>query len=269
MLKILKEQTDEQHALNATQINEELQKQYDIKVDRRTIYDNIKLYDEYGIEIMTKEGTKESGYYILDRDFELPELKLLVDAVQSSKFITEKKTRQLISKLESHASKYQASDLHREVVIAGRAKAENETIYYNVDSIHEAMNSNTRITFLYAEWNMKKELVPRHEGRLYQASPWALTWDDENYYLIAFDAQAGKIKHFRVDKMMNIALLDEPREGYEHYAKNSENIARFSRMTFGMFGGEEVNVTLRCKSSMVGVIIDRFGSDVMIIPGKQ
>ena len=205
-----------------------------------------------------------SGYYLGKRDFELAELKLLVDTVQASKFITAKKSDELIQKLEGLASHYEARQLQRQVYVANRIKTMNESIYYTVDAIHNAISENRKIKFQYYQWNVKKEMELRHNGAWYHISPWGLSWDDENYYLVGFDSEAGLIKHFRVDKMLRIALSNENREGREHFKKL--DMADYARKSFGMFGGEEETVKLQVSNGLAGVIIDRFGKDVMMIP---
>ena len=269
MMRILLEQTDDDHVLNASQLIEKLA-EYGCEADRRTIYSNIEILQDFGIDILKVEGGA-GGYYVGSREFELPELKLLVDAVQASKFITAKKTQELIGKIEQLTNEQKARDLNRAVFVRNRMKAGNETIYYNVDGIHEAMNHNRKIAFTYAVWTTDKKLVPRKDGADYRVSPWALTWDDENYYLIAFDeeegADSGRIKHFRVDKMLNLRVLDEEREGAEEYG--DFDLAAFAKKTFGMYGGREVQVTLRCVNELAGVVIDRFGTGVMLIPDKE
>lgn len=191
-------------------------------------------------------------------------MKLLVDAVQSSKFITEKKSRELIKKLESFASKYQAQDLQRQVYVQGRVKTMNESIYYNVDKIHHAIERNHSITFQYYQWNVKKQMELKHEGERYEISPWQLMWDDENYYLIGFDHKARYIKHFRVDKMLDIQMCDHEREGEETFEK--VDAGTYSKKVFGMYDGTETAVKLKCRNSLVGVMIDRFGKNVPLIP---
>jgi len=187
-----------------------------------------------------------------------------VDAIQSSKFITEKKSNSLIKKLETMVSEYDAQKLQRQVYVSGRIKAMNESIYYTVDAIHNAISENKKIRFQYFQWNVKKEPQLRHGGAWYHISPWGLSWDDENYYLVGFDSEAGLIKHFRVDKMLRIALSNETREGREHFKKL--DMADYARKSFGMFGGEEETVKLQVSNGLAGVIIDRFGKDVMMIP---
>lgn len=204
LMEILLERTDDTHMLNASELCTILDQEYGISTDRRTIYTEMEILDKFGLDIQQKKG-KNPGYYIGARDFELPELKLLVDAVQSSKFITEKKS---------------------------------------------------------------KELKLKKDGAFYIVSPWALTWDDENYYLVAYDAAAGIIKHYRVDKMQNTEILETNRKGEDSF-KNFD-LATFAKKTFGMYGGVDAEVTLECKNELAGVVIDRFGHDVWLIPqGKD
>jgi len=262
LMKILMERTDEKHIMNAQELCDAL-KSYGVSAERKSIYADIQALQDFGIDVIQQKGSN-SGYYIGGRDFELPELKLLVDAVQSSKFITTKKSEELIQKLEGLSSKHHAKYLQRQVYIYNRAKTGNETIYYNVDQIHESLYKNAQITFQYAEWTVQKELRLKKEGALYKVSPWALTWDDENYYLIAYDENADKIKHYRVDKMLHISLLDDKRIGKEKY--EDFDLAAFAKKTFAMYGGYDETVTLLCHKSLAGVVIDRFGKDVWMHP---
>lgn len=266
VMKILIEKTDEDHALNSTEICEHLKREYDFEAERRTIYTDLDTLEKFGLDIIQKKG-KNPGYYIGKRDFELPELKLLVDAVQAAKFITEKKSEELIRKLETLCSQYEAKQLQQQVVIYNRIKADNETIYYNVDRIHTAIYGNRKIRFQYCEWNSKKQLVMRKKGAIYEISPWALIWDDENYYMIGFDETADKIKHYRVDKIKNLSVMKEKRQGEEQF--RNFNVAAFAKKTFNMFGGRDETVTLCCKKTLAGVMIDRFGKDVWIVPDGE
>ena len=261
MMRGLLQKTDEDHSMNATDLIAALAA-YDCEADRRTIYSNVEILQDFGIDVIKKENGQ--GYYIGSRDFELPELKLLVDSVQSSKFITEKKSRELIGKLMQLTNEQKARQLNRSVFIRNRMKTGNEKVYYNVDTLHEAMNRNRQIRFKYGEWTAAKELVEKKGGTEYRVSPWALTWDDENYYLIAFDEAAGIIKHYRVDKMLKIGLTDEERVGRDSF--EDFDLAAFSKKTFGMFGGPDANVVLRCKNGLAGVIIDRFGREISLVP---
>ncbi|MDE5909462.1 MAG: WYL domain-containing protein [Lachnospiraceae bacterium] len=262
ILKILTEKTDEEHCLSAQDLIL-LLVEYGITAERKSIYDDIECLNCFGYDIVNVKARKGGGYYLASREFELPELKLLVDAVQASRFITQKKSRELISKIEKLAGPFEGKQLQRQVFVAGRVKTENESIYYNVDRIHKAIQDNAPVTFLYLAWNIKKELIPRHEGKKYRISPWALTWQDENYYLIAYDDEEERIKHFRVDKMSHITQLSkESRKGVEAFKEF--DIAQYTNRTFGMFGGESETVTLQLPENMIGIIFDRFGKEIDI-----
>lgn len=269
LLKILNEKTNENHCLTTQELIDELAL-YDIRAERKSIYDDIECLNVFGYDVEYIKAKKGGGYYLAERDFELPELKLLVDAVQSSRFITQKKSRELIAKIEKLAGPYEGKRLQRQVYVVGRVKAENESIYYNIDRIHKAIQDNAPITFTYLKWNVKKELEPRRDGKRYEVSPWALTWKDENYYLIAYDNKQEQIKHFRVDKMSRIEQIPgESRKGVDAFSQI--DIAEYTNRTFGMFGGETEVVTLKLPEELIGVILDRFGreADIRILPEKM
>lgn len=269
LLKILNEKTDENHCLTTQELIDELAL-YDIRAERKSIYDDIECLNVFGYDVEYIKAKKGGGYYLAERDFELPELKLLVDAVQSSRFITQKKSRELIAKIEKLAGPYEGKRLQRQVYVVGRVKAENESIYYNIDRIHKAIQDNAPITFTYLKWNVKKELEPRRDGKRYEVSPWVLTWKDENYYLIAYDNKQEQIKHFRVDKMSRIEQIPgESRKGVDAFSQI--DIAEYTNRTFGMFGGETEVVTLKLPEELIGVILDRFGkeADIRILPEKM
>lgn len=257
IMQLLLEKTDEEHPVTTQEIIAYLEKN-DISAERKSIYSDIQLLTDFGLDIISIKG-RPGGYYLASRRFELAELKLLVDAVQSSKFITGKKSRELIKKLGTLCSHSQGKQLQRQVVVTNRNKAVNESIYYNVDMIYNAIAANAKVRFQYFEWNVNKEMKLRKNGAFYCVSPWLLTWDDENYYLIAFDDEAGIIKHYRVDKMLKIDLTGEERSGKEAFA--GFDIAGYSKKTFGMFAGEEETVTLCLEERLTGVVVDRFGTE--------
>ena len=263
LARIFMEETDDLHALTMPEIIRKLEA-YGVNADRKTLYQDFDELRKFGMDIIAFQEGRNYLYSLGAREFELPELKLLVDSVQAAKFITDKKSMQLIKKLESLVSRYDAKKLHRQVVITGRIKTMNESIYYNVDKLHEAINAGCQIRFKYFRWNVKKEMELRKNGEWYRVSPWALMWDDENYYLVAYDAQDGKIKHFRVDKMLNIAVTDQLREGRDQFREF--NMPQYSKSLFGMFGGMETDVTLEASNDMAGILIDRFGKDIFLIP---
>lgn len=262
LLKILTEQSDEEHCLSAQALIEALAV-YDVKAERKSIYDDIAQLIDFGYDIVLVKAKSGGGYYLAGREFELAELKLLVETVQASRFLTLKKSRELIAKIEKLASKSEAGQLQRQVYVANRIKTANESIYYIVDDIHRAIQNNVQISFQYLEWNLAKELVPRKDGKIYRASPWALTCKDENYYLIAHDGESDTIKHFRVDKMGHIQVLDGiMREGAGLFERF--DIAAYANKTFGMFGGREEIVTLEFENRFIGVVLDRFGKEIPV-----
>ena len=236
----------------------------DIPAERKSIYDDIEALRLFGLDVIQVKSGSFYGYYVGDRDFQLPELKLLVDSVQSSKFITHKKTMALIKKIENLASAYEAQLLSRQVFVKNRIKTMNESIYYNVDEIHTGIAQNRKIRFRYFDYTVSKERRFRRNNGFYIVSPFALTWDDENYYMVAFDSETGIIKHFRVDKMIDIETINEPRDGKDAY--DALDMAVYARKVFGMFSGEEQRVRMRFDNQLVGAVLDRLGRDVMLIP---
>ena len=263
LAKIFSEETDDLHSLTMPEIISELAA-YGVNADRKTLYLDFEELRHFGLDIIATQFGRNCYYHLGGRDFELPELKLLVDSVQSAKFITDKKSKDLIKKLEQLVSKYEGKQLQRQVVISGRIKTMNESIYYNVDKLHEAIGAGCQIRFKYYQWNVQKQMELRRDGAWYQVSPWGLMWDDENYYLVAYDAEDDKIKHYRVDKMWRISVIDKKREGKEEF--KAFNMPRYTKSLFGMYGGEEVKVTLEAENGMVGILIDRFGKDIPVNP---
>ena len=255
LLKILMEKTDTDHTLTVPEMIKELNK-YNVSAERKSIYDDIESLKTFGIDILCQKS-KTYNYYIASRTFQLAELKLLADAVASSKFVTEKKSKQLIKKIGSLTSSYEAKQLTRQIYVAGRVKAMNENIYYNVDIIHQAISNNKQISFKYFEYTLDKKKTYRNDGNKYIASPYALTWDDENYYMISYYEKYESITHFRVDKMDDIEVL-------ELESCNEEiNIAEYTKKIFSMFVGEEETVKIQFDNSLLGVVIDRFGKDTV------
>ncbi len=255
--------SDEQHPVTMKQIISYLETQ-GIAAERKSIYSDLEALRFYGLDVVQTEAGKNAAYFVASRRFELPELKLLVDSVQSSKFITQRKTGALIRKIETLASVYEAQLLQRQVFVANRIKNMNESIYYNVDEIHSGISRNRKIRFKYFEYTVEKERRYRHDGAFYVVSPFALTWDDENYYMVAYDSSQEQIRHYRVDKMDRISVTDDPRDGVEAFEALDMGI--YSRKVFDMFSGEEVRVRMLFDNRMVGAVLDRLGQDAIIIP---
>ena len=263
IVRILEEETDEEHPVTIQDIIAKLDG-YGISAERKSIYNDLEQLRLSGVDIIREHRDRNYYYYLGSRPFELAELKLLVDCVQSARFITETKSNILIHKLEGLVSRFQASRLQRQVFVTGRVKSDNEQILYNIDAIHSAISGNSQISFKYFNWNSKKKRELRHGGKSYEMSPWALTLTDENYYLVAYDPATDLIKYFRVDKMLDITATGQKRDGLKKF--RSFDIADYAAKRFGMFDGEEKRVKLRCRNEYAGVIIDRFGRKVSLIP---
>lgn len=262
LCRILMEQTDEEHPLSVQELIAQLAR-YGIQAERKSIYDDLGALARFGVDVQCRKG-RSPGWFVGSRDFELPELKLLVDAVQSSRFITRRKSNALIRKLERLASVHQARQLQRQVFVSGRIKVMNESIYYNVDKLHTAIAAKRAITFQYFDYNMYRQKVFRRNGSRYTVSPYGLIWNNDNYYLVAYDGEHRQMRHYRVDKMAEITVTHQPQEGTDEYP--AFDLAAYGQKHFGMYSGEEMTVTLRAKSAMAGVVLDRFGLDVILIP---
>lgn len=261
LLDILERKTDEDHPLTAAQLIDELDK-VDVSAERKSIYDDVDQLIRKGYDIVLNKSRVNGGYYMASRQFELAELKILVDSVQASRFISPKKTRELIGKLEQLCSIHEEKQLKRQVYVLNRIKTENEQVLYNVDMIHGAIHNNRQISFQYYVWSTTKEMKLRRSGQRYIVSPLGLTWDDENYYLIAFEEEKKEIRHYRVDKMKAIEVTDVVRSPESEY--RTFDIASYGNKMFGMYGGTLETITLSFSENLIGVMIDRFGKNVSL-----
>lgn len=262
LLRFLQRQSDEKHPVTMAEMIAELAR-WDISAERKSLYDDLETLRSFGADVVALRG-RTPGYYLGSREFELPELKLLVDSIQSSKFITQRKTLSLIRKLEGLCSVHDAQLLERQVFVRGRVKSMNESVYYNVDAISDAISRDRSLRFRYFEFTVSGERRYRREGSYYRMSPYALIWDDENYYLLAWDEEEKRFKHFRVDKMTAITELEQPRQGGEAF--RALDLSVYSQRVFGMFAGQTQPVRMRFASHLAGAVIDRFGKDVMLMP---
>lgn len=258
---ILLENTDEEHPMSVKEIISHLS-DYGIDAERKSIYEDIAALEAYGMDIISVKGPS-GGFFVGNREFETAELKVLADAVQSSRFISSAKSRVLIDKLGGLCDKYSRLRLKRQVHIYDRVKSMNRTVYNTTDIIHTAINENRQIEFVYFNWNSKKEKVLRHGGKIYRVSPWLLIWNDENYYLAAYDGIAEEIRHYRVDKMECVELTEFPREGEKSFKESDADM--YSTGVFGMFSGETETVGFECEEKFVGALIDRFGKDITVL----
>ena len=266
LLDILAHETDENHTLTVPRMVELLQER-GVDAERKSVYDDIQTLNELPgspLEIVQQRG-RGGGYYLADCPFELAELKLLVDAVYASRFITARKSKALISKLGQFTSRYHAEELDRKVLVTGRIKSTDEKILYTVDELHQAITKGVQVQFKYCEWSLQKKLEPRHRGQIYQVSPWVLVWESGNYYLIAYTE--GHLRHYRVDKMAGVKAVDAPREGAGEYAAFDVNT--YMQQMFGMFNGPLKKVTFRCENRFAGAMIDRFGTAPILNPAED
>ncbi len=262
--RILAKRTDEEHRISVNQIVEELRQQ-EIPAERKSVYDDIETLRDLGVDVELRRG-RGGGYWLNHRRFELPELKLLVDSVQASRFITAKKSQDLIRKLCDFTSDYQAAELNRQVYASSRIKTMNESIYYNVDALHRAIAEDRQVSFVYKRWVLRSGRVEKAESRLgnrYVVSPWALLWEDENYYLVGYEEQKG-LRHYRVDRMEDIDQLEAVRLGVEVY--DPANMRNYAKPMFGMFSGPVQRVTLEFDMKLLSAMIDRFGQGIIVVP---
>lgn len=261
LLEILMRETDEEHGLSINDIIARLS-ELGISAERKSIYDDFITLEELGF-VVTHTQTRPPKYKIDEKIFELAELKMLVDAVQASRFITAHKSREIIEKLEMFASVHRSRELSRQVYVEDRIKTVNPASIYSIDEIHKAINESKKLCFKYFDYSGEKKKIFRHGGAAYNTIPYALLWDDEKYYLVAYDEDAEIVKNFRVDKMQDVISTDKTFERDSRY--QNFNPADYSRKIFGMYGGREELVTFECRESLAGPVIDRFGTDPVFI----
>ena len=263
ILDYLEKNSHQDHPVRAAELIDMLDRHHNIRCERKTVYSDIAALQELGVDIISLPG-KNGGYYIGQRNFELPELKLLIDAVQSSRFLTETKSRELIEKLCKQCSVYDARLMQRDILVSGRVKSMNETIYYNVDAIQEAIAQNRKITFRYFDWGLDGKR--RYRDKSYEASPYGLCQDNENCYLLAH-SQRHNITSYRVDRMTGIQMLEEPRTPCPELM--GKGLLKEASRRFFMFAGDTQSVKLRFHRDLINVVIDRFGREIMLIPDGE
>ncbi len=258
LYKILTEQTDEQHGLTMNELIERLDA-YGISAARKALYEDIDALKLFGLDIVGGNG-RNADYRVVSREFELPELKLLTDAVCSAKFLTEKKSRELADKLTALCSRYQARELKRQVYVSGRTKTSNEKVYINVDAINRAITEHKQIRFRCFDYDLNKRKVYRDGERI--CSPYSLVWDDEKYYMVAFYEKRKALNNFRIDRMESIEILDIPARPLP----KGFSLPEYMNSTFSMFSGDDRDVKLLFDKSFVNVALDRFGKDIKLVP---
>ena len=259
LLKILLEKTDENHTLTLQQLLNELVL-YGIQAERKSLYTDFESLRFFGLDVLMRQ-TKSYGYFVASRDFELAELKLLVDAVQSSRFISTKKTNQLIDKISSLTSIHQAKQLNRQVFVVDKPKTMNEQVLYNIDHIHDAINKNRKINFHYFYYDLDKVRHLNKSGELYVQTPLALCWSEDNYYLICYHTKTGNYTQYRVDRMIGV---DVSEENADIINRKSYTVTEHIKQMVGMYGGDVVNVKLRFDNSLTNTVFDRFGIGIFV-----
>ncbi|MBR6114553.1 MAG: WYL domain-containing protein [Oscillospiraceae bacterium] len=264
--RYLEENTDEEHPVTTAQIIAYLGAQ-GVAAERKAVYDDLETLTAFGVDLMRERRGNRTVWYVASREFQLPELRLLVDSVQSSRFLTRRKSLELIGKIESLASVHQARGLRRQVWVKNRIKSMNESIYYLVDDLHAAIDADEKIRFHYFQYDPRRERQLRHGGAWYEISPYALMWDSENYYLVGYDSAAGIIKHFRVDKIVDLRRTGERRDGAEAFA--GVDMSAYANAHFGMFSGAMTNVRMEFDNALAGAVIDRFGTEAVLVPAGE
>lgn len=257
----LEKYSDENHPVTVKDIITHLA-EHEISAERKAIYTDLDMLEAYGLDLIRGNGK----IFVAERKFELPEVKLLIDSIQTSNFITKSKSEKLINKLESLTSTYEAKALHRHVYIRNRIKNENESVYTIVDIINSAISTDRKIRFRKYTYNLNKKKEFRHGSEAYYVqSPFALVWVDQNYYMIAYDEKDNKLRHYRVDRMATVSILEnEPRVG--HSVFNQADMSTYTRKVFNMFGGNIRTVKLRFSNFLLDAVLDRFGNDIIVIP---
>lgn len=261
LLRILWEETDSENGLTMAELIDRLSEE-GIDAERKSIYGDIELLRQYGFKIELRKSEGTQTYHLTERAFSLTDLKLLTDAVQSFKLLTEDQSRALTGKLRTLTSRKEAMALSRQLVVTDRLHHHNHEVYESVDQIQKAIAADSQVSFQYFDWNQKKEQVLRHNGAHYQLSPWLLIWEEGNYYLAAYDSAKRAIRHYRVDRMIGTRLTDQPREGKDAFEATRPEA--YGRGMFSMFGGASELVTLRCTNRCAGIILERFGQELTL-----
>lgn len=262
LLELLRQETDEQHPLPTNTLCAKLG-DMGITCDRRTLAKDIALLNDQGYEVMWNWVGKEKGYYIEDRSFSVPELKILIDAVQAASFVTEKKTAELIDKIASLGGSHKAEILKSNMVCFNTRKHSNESIYYSVGFLEDAIQQQKKVIFYYYDLNENGEKVYRREHHHYVVEPIALVFNDDNYYLMVYSAKHDSTANYRVDRMDHVEILDEAIS--EKALTLREGIDSYTEQAFKMYGGQLVDVVLEFDHKLIGVVYDKFGEDTKMI----
>lgn len=265
VFKYLNDYSDENNPLSTTELISML-KEDGINCERKSIYADVQTLNEIGFDIVSTMSPKR-GFFMATRRFELPEVRLLLDAVSSAGFITPNKTKELALKLESLVSKNQANALTSQVYIDANAKCDNEEIYYVIDFLHEAIISQRKVSFKYKRRNIDKQNKKSYTEKSFKVSPYALIWKDDHYYLICNNAKYDNLMNLRLDRIRKIELLDEPVRPVSEVSDytGTFDIADYSAKMFNMFSGETDKVTLQCHLDLREEMMDRFGAKIPLV----
>ena len=262
LMEILRAETDEQNPMLASELRKRLADK-GVIVDRRVLTRDIDILNEFGYEIMVTMIGHEKAYYVIDRSFSVPELKILIDAVQAATFITDKKTPELVEKIAALGGAHRAEILQENIVCFNTRKHSNESIYYNVDCLENAIQNNKKVIFLYYDLDEHGEKVYRRDGHHYVVEPIALVFNDDNYYITCYSAKHDGTANYRVDRMTSVESIDE------EISKKAQELrcemGCYTEQVFKMYGGELENVTLELDDKLIGIIYDKFGEDTKIV----
>lgn len=263
---ILSRYSDEEHPLNSTEIINLLERDYGITCERKTVYECIEALTEYGYDII-KAGSKK-GFFLASREFELPEIRLLIDAVQSADFISAKKSKALLKKFGNYASKYQYARIEKQVYIENRNKRDNETLFYNINSLHEAITAKKQVKVIYRKRKISGDVKPHYEEKQLLINPYCLIWSDDHYYLVGNHTKHDNLIHLRIDRIKSVDVTSERARPFSEVSPYtvSFDAADYSNKHLSMFSGDIKPVELICKNEIVEEILDEFGERTKIFP---
>lgn len=262
LMELLREETDEQNPMVAKDVCKRLEDK-GVIVDRRVLTRDISVLNEFGYEIMSTMVGHEKAYYVIDRSFSVPELKILIDAVQAATFVTDRKTPELVEKIAALGGAHRAEILQENIVCFNTRKHSNEAIYYNVDRLESAIQNNKKVIFLYYDLDENGEKVYRRDGHHYVVEPIALVFNNDNYYLTCYSTKHKGTANYRVDRMTAVEMIDEAISKKTKTLR--KEVGRYTEQIFKMYGGEPEKVTLEFDNELIGVIYDKFGEDTKIV----
>ncbi len=262
--EILIKYSDDEHPINANEIIRILNEKYGMKCDRKTIYRDINTLIHFGFDV-NKHCDERKGVYLGEREYELAEIRMLIDAVLTAKFITPKKTEKLLNKLYSELSIYQIEKFSNQVYIDTEAKFDNEEIYYTVDRVNEAISKGKKIEFTYRHKILRNNRVVINEGKKFKVSPYALVWSDDRYYMVANNCKYNNLSNYRLDRMTKVSICSETSRSYKEVSdySNEFDVSDYVKKNINMFPGKKEHITLACQSDFLEILFDKFGKDII------